>query len=198
MQNIVMAGCGAVGSRLALEVGAPGLSFLLIDDDRIDANNVRTGSTIYWSQHIGAFKTVALGEMLYRRWGCDAVADTEMLTENRVIVTYRQFVGAQVVVDGFDNVAARRLLVDMSGRNVPPVLHVGVSAAGSGIVAWGDKYELPDLAPPRGENPVCTHQLGRGIITFTASVAALIVSDFLATGKMRSVITTRALGVIDL
>ena len=43
MQDIVIAGCGAVGSRLALECAAPGLSFLLIDDDRVDGNNVRSG-----------------------------------------------------------------------------------------------------------------------------------------------------------
>ena len=192
MQNVVFAGCGAVGSRMALESGRVGTSYLLIDDDRVDFMNVQTGSTIFWRQHVGAFKTWALSEMLARRFGALAVADTETLTPARMR-HYNYFAEARVVVDGFDNVEARRLTMQ-SGC---PVLHVGVSASGTGVVAWDDKYELPDAAPARGDNPVCTHALGREIITFTATVGAVFLADWLYQGiKRPSVITTRDLSVI--
>ncbi len=202
MQDIVLAGCGAVGSRLALELAAPGLSFLLIDDDRVDGNNVRTGSTIFWSQHIGVYKVWALGEMLARRFGCVSHAFNETLTRSKV-QQFGLFRGARVIVDGFDNVEARQMLVDLQalpeyGQAIPPVVHVGVSPHGTGLVAWGDKYELPEEAPARGVNPVCTHALGRDIITWTSTVAAIIIRQYLETGRQRSVITTKGLSVIDL
>lgn len=193
MQDIVIAGCGAVGSRLALECAAPGLSFLLIDDDRVDGNNVRSGSTIFWSQHVGSYKVQALGEMLYRRFGCLSHTDHASLTERRVR-EYNRFAGARVVVDGFDNVEARLLTTQAA----VPVLHVGVSAQGTGGVLWGANYEFPENPVPRGENPVCTHALGRSIITFTASIAALVLTEYLESGRMRSFVTTRNLDLIPI
>ena len=45
MTEIVVCGCGAVGSLLALNIAhIPDVSFVLIDDDRIEEDNIATSA----------------------------------------------------------------------------------------------------------------------------------------------------------
>lgn len=181
--KIAMAGCGALGSRIAFEIAQPGLEFLLIDDDIIEPHNVETGTTIYSRQHIGVTKVTALGDILYRRACTPAWAEGRALTAARLA----WFDGCDLVIVTFDNAASRRLCCSLP----LPTLQVGVSEVGTGAAMWSQDYTPPAVTHPRGAepNPVCTAHLGRHLIRFTAAVAAGLIEAFLATGDQRSVLT---------
>lgn len=179
-KKIALFGCGAVGSLLALSLSDPDIQFALHDDDKVDENNIATSA--FYKHHIGAYKAQVLAEMLYRKSGCKAVSDIKTVVSHAVVDNV--FV-PDLILDCFDNVAARGLLCSLSA----PTLHVGVSADRTGAVIWDADYILPDGAP-RGQDQFCTHQAGKAIIRATAAVAARIVEDFLATGRQRSVVLT--------
>lgn len=173
--SISICGCGAVGSQVALFIAQPNMRFVLIDDDRIEEDNIFT--TAYSRQHVGAYKAQVLGELLYRKSGCISEIYTRTLERGRFTFP------CDLVLDCFDNVDARAL------TRSSHTLHIGVSQERTGAVTWDKDYTLPE-GLPRGEEQFCTHQVGRRIIRFTAAVAANIVETFLATGRQESVIIT--------
>lgn len=175
---IAIVGCGALGSRIALELH--GQEFLLWDDDRVGEENV--GTSAYSLHHAGRFKAVVLSELCARR-GVRAEHVTETLDRGNVV---RLSVMA-LVVDCLDNAPSRALLTGLS----VPTLHVGVSEAGSGSCLWDhDGYEVPDDGYARGENPVCTHQLNAQLLRMTATAAVGVIEDWLANGVARSALVT--------
>lgn len=189
--NIVLCGAGALGSQLLFAAARPEMTGTIIDFDRVEyAANVASGTTVYGSPQVGAYKAVALAEIVYRLRGARFAPDTERLTTERVTRVYQGFREATVVVDAFDNLPARSLLC---GRHVP-VLHVAVSNQGTGVVAWDNAYQLPESVDGP---PVCTHQLGVRLLRFTAAIAANVLDTFLADGVRLNKMVTQGLGVID-
>lgn len=182
--RIVVAGCGAVGSQLTLMIAQPDIVFVLIDDDRIEQDNIATSA--FSRQHIGAFKATVLGELLYRKAGCVSEVYNEELTPRNA---RRLLYPHDILLDCFDNVDARQLTCHPVIPS-PLTLHVGVSRERTGAVTWDDDYQLP-RGTQRGEEQFCTHMAGRRIIRFTAAVAANMVDEWLATGRQSpSVLTT--------
>lgn len=176
--TIVAAGCGALNSQTIMHLASPEVQVVLIDDDRIEPNNVSTGTTIYSHQHLRALKANVLAELYYRKTGTPATPFPHTLERSQQVMEFNP----DLVIDGFDNWEARRLV---SGLGVP-TLHQGVSIARVGMVEWDEDYKIPARGFARGENPVCTNQLGRRILAVTALATALVVMDFIATGARRS------------
>lgn len=187
--HIAIAGCGALGSQIAWHIALPGDEFILIDDDRVGAENTLNGTSVYRPSHVGAYKAVVLSEMLYRQAVVLATPDTRAFTDARRHV----LADADLVVDCFDNAEARRATFLHTAK---PVLHVGVSAGGTGAALWGGQYVIDPNAPLRGQGGVCTHLLGRLILRFTAAVAAGIVDHFRATGVQRAAVVNEHMEVL--
>lgn len=176
--HILICGCGALGSQIALHLARPERTFTLIDDDRVEEANLLT--TVYQARQVGVYKVDALADLLWRK--CRAHASASRRTLDRPPS------GAyDLVVDTFDNPQARALTVGLPC----PTVHVGVSEARTGALAWDARYVLPTGAR-RGENPVCTHALGAPILRLTAALAANTIEDFLATGRERDWVVTEA------
>lgn len=182
--RIAVAGCGALGSQLALHLAHPDHTFLLLDDDRVEEDNLLT--TIYTRPHLGCQKAIVLAEMLYHKAGCVAEVHTRTLETGAPIVRWKP----DLLIDTFDNFVARALTNHVYiGRDRVPTLHVGVSATRVGAIVWDERYTVPE-GPPRGENPICTHELGRPILRLTAALAANVVEHWVATGEQRDVWVT--------
>jgi hypothetical protein len=192
--RIVIAGCGAVGSQVAWHIARRDHEFLLIDDDRIAEHNVTTGTTMYSLQHVGVQKAVALGELLWRRCGCRVEPHARTLETSRPIVRWKP----ELVIDGFDNSTARAITTHLHVERVRvPTLHVGVSGARTGEITWDERYEVPPVTFQRGDvEAPCTHELGRQILRFTASVAAGVVEHWIATGEKRDLVVTERMAVL--
>jgi hypothetical protein len=175
---LAIVGCGALGSRIALEL--PGRELLLWDDDRVEEHNV--GTAAFRLQHVGRLKTIVLSELCARR-GIRAKYSTETLDGSNVTALTE----CSLVLDCLDNAPSRALLT----RLPVPTLHVGVSGAGSGSCLWdhhGYRMEVDGYA--RGQNPVCTHQLNAQLLRMTAVAALGVVEDWLNTGLTRSALVT--------
>jgi hypothetical protein len=182
-ERIVIAGAGALGSQIAMHLALPDREFLIIDDDRVEEENLLT--TVYSRQHVGAMKAVVLAELLWRKCRCKSQTCTQTLTSrSRVIMPL-----PAVLVDTFDNTEARELT--RHGFTV----HVGVSENRTGSVVWDKFYAVPG-GPPRGQNPICTHELGRPILRFTAAIAAGAIEEFLETGKQTCYVCTEDMRVL--
>ncbi len=175
---IAIVGCGALGSRIAVELH--GQELVLWDDDRVEEHNV--GTSAYSLQHTGRFKTIALSELCARR-GIRAEHVTDTLDRGNV----SRLSSAALVVDCLDNAPSRALLTRLS----VPTLHVGVSMSGSGSCLWDHEgYEVPDDGYSRGQNPVCTHLLNAQLLRMTATVAVGVIQDWLRDGTTRSAVVT--------
>ena len=185
MTRICLAGAGALGSWIALFLAQPNIEFLIIDDDRVDDVNVPVSA--FNQKHIGKPKAVALAELVWLKAGCEA--QTYMKTLSVPCRPISVF-SPDLVIDAFDNVESRGLLVLLP----TPTLHVGVSDDGVGIAIWDENYTLPP-GPPRGEDTFCTHQAGRKVLRMTAVVAAGVIETWMETGERESVVVTEK-GVI--
>jgi len=177
---ITLFGCGAVGSQVALHLAHPDIKFILIDDDRVEEDNLLTSAFV--KSQIGINKGQALANLLWRKNEC--ASDFHNLTLN--IKNYPKFIEkSDLALDCFDNAEARNITC----KHSIPTLHIGVSNQGTGGVTWDEDYnQLTGL--PRGQDRFCTHLAGRGIIRLTASMAALVVEKYMENGKKISLVVT--------
>lgn len=159
--NILMLGCGALGSRIAIELQG-GHRLSLLDMDRVGEENI--GTSAFFKEQVGMSKVDALAELCYRR---NIVVDDVYFRELfRVNVARIAALNFDLAVCTFDTFTARRL-----AHKLPvPVLHVGLSESLSGLIGMAGYYPLG--TDTEGGNPVCTHLLGVGIISTTAVIAA--------------------------
>lgn len=184
---IVLAGCGALGSQIGMLLAHLPYEFSLLDDERVEEANVRNGTSAYYRHHVGVMKAHALATMMYRKSWAIAVADTRTLEG-----PYRRHSHVDLLIDTFDNPRSRSWTC---GLDIP-VMHVGVSADRVGSVLWGGHYRPSEDGYQRGENPVCTHQLGASILRVTSAVAASLAEGFLSNGYMDDVVITDTLQVL--
>lgn len=183
-RRIAFLGCGALGSQIAWNLAYPNhWEFILVDFDTIDQNNVETGTTVFSRQHIGASKVNALAEIVWRKGRVNCEVRNERMTAANI---GRLWEGMDLVLDLFDNAASRRLTMSRSLPLNPPVMHVAVSGARTGQIAWNDRYEPAEDGP----NPVCTHALGARILRMTSTVAAGAVESFFDHGRTEEVVIT--------
>jgi hypothetical protein len=177
VERILICGAGALGSQIAMLLASPEREFVVVDRDVVEADNLRT--SVYLDYHVGSPKAVVLSELLYRKgsWSLPVFKD---ITEGSISDLVDRY---DLVVDAFDNVAARRL-TEHIGYDV---LHAGVTAERTGIVQWGEDFPIP-AEDPEGED-LCTHELGVSILSLTAAWAAHLAEFWLAeNGKAGRVI----------
>ncbi len=176
MTEIVLFGCGALGSNIINGIVRPNDKITLHDDDKVDVVNVATGTTIYSSEHIGRNKASALATILSRRYGVQCIPKTRTLNFPIAIKD------SALVIDCFDNIKSRAWTM-VTGQ---PTIHVSIGEQHLGAIEWDDIYQLPESGYKRGENPVCTNELGRDLILFTSTVASIIINKYLSSGVKES------------
>ncbi len=180
MTHIILCGCGALGSNIAMGIAREGQYFYLFDDDVVALENTN-GLSAFTPDSIGRKKIDALAVMLRRRYNVNASGRSKTVTNRNQLPDQ---VGVDcIAIDCFDNVEARGYTV---GLDVPTV-HVSIGEQGLGAIEWDDIYELPKSGYERDENPVCTNELGRDLILFTSTVASIIINKYLSTGVKESV-----------
>jgi molybdopterin-synthase adenylyltransferase len=175
--RIVVCGAGAVGSNLTDNLARQGAANLrVIDRDRVEEHNV---STQLWSlEDVGTFKAETLRNALFRATGVEIEAVPKELSEKNV----RKLLGeADLVVDGFDNSASRKLVTKQCAASGTACLHVGLSADYAEVI-WNEGYRVPaDVA-----GDVCDYPLARNLVLMAAAVAAETILRFLTAGVKES------------
>jgi molybdopterin-synthase adenylyltransferase len=175
--RIVVCGAGAVGSNLVETLVRQGAQNLrVIDRDRVEEHNIST--QVWLAEDVGAFKAEVLRNTLYRAAGVEIDAVTRELGEKNV---RKLLAEADLVVDGFDNSASRRLVTEHCRGAGLPCLHVGLNADYAEIL-WNDVYRVPgDVA-----GDVCDYPLARNLVLIAVSVAAETALRFLTMGERES------------
>ncbi|MBM3462540.1 MAG: ThiF family adenylyltransferase [Armatimonadetes bacterium] len=182
---ITVCGAGAVGANLTESLARVGCARLkVIDRDRVEERNL---STQPWQRgDVGAQKARILGNTLFRALRVEVVAVVDELSSGNVA---RLLAGSGLVVDAFDNSAARRAVHEHCAAADVPCLHVGL-AADYAEVAWNEVYRVPSDA----QDDVCDYPLTRSLVLLAVAVASEAVVAFAARGERVS----RAITLNDL
>jgi molybdopterin/thiamine biosynthesis adenylyltransferase len=172
--RIVLCGAGALGSHLADNLVRQGARQLtVVDRDRVESHNI--GTQLYDEGDVGAFKAEVLRTRLFRAAGVEIAAVAKALDERNVAKLLR---GADLVLDTFDNSAARALVTQHCRTAALACLHLGMNAD-YGEVRWNETYRVPaDVLAP----DVCAYPLARNLILIVVALGAEAALRFLVDG----------------
>jgi molybdopterin/thiamine biosynthesis adenylyltransferase len=171
---ITLCGAGALGSHLADSLARQGFrQWKVIDRDRIEEHNV--GTQLYGEAEVGAWKVEALRGRLFRAVGVEIEAVAKELTErnSRSLVK-----GSGVVIDTFDNSAARQLVQKQCRTEAIPCLHVGLFADYAEVI-WDENYRVPRDV----EGDVCDYPLARNLVLLAVAVASEALIRYVLEGS---------------
>lgn len=177
--RLVVCGAGAVGSNLVNNLVRQGFrSIRVIDDDRIESHNV--GTQTYSTGDVGAFKADVLQADVFRAVGAEIEAERKRLTEKNVD---KLLGGADVVIDGFDNTASRRLVTESCRQNGTACLHIGLSADYAEVL-WNEGYRVPQDGA--GGVDVCDYPLARNLTQFAVALASEALVRYVLTARRQN------------
>ena len=172
---ITICGAGALGGNLAETLARMGFGRLtVIDRDRVEMRNLSTQP--YMRAEVGTPKARALANALYR---AVQARMTPIVAELTAANAAALLASAALVVDAFDNHAARAAVSAFARRAAVPCLHIGFSGDGvygSGI--WEPGYAVPGDA---GDDP-CDYPLTRPFALALAALAARAAVESLTAG----------------
>ena len=171
--RLTLCGAGALGSHLADNLTRQGLIDLrVIDRDRVEEHNV--GTALYGLADVGVWKVEALRNRLFRGAGVEVEAVARELTADNA---GRLLQGAGLVIDAFDNSAARRLVQQQCRARGLDCLHVGLSADYAEVI-WDEGYRVPQ----DGGLDTCDYPLARNLVLLAVAVASETLVRFILTG----------------
>jgi molybdopterin/thiamine biosynthesis adenylyltransferase len=173
---IALCGAGALGSLLADNLARQGVAqWNVIDRDRVEAHNV--GTQLYGEAEVGTWKVEALRSRLFRAVGIEIEAVAKELTARNARSLLK---GSGLVIDTFDNSAARQLVQDRCRADALPCLHVGLFADYAEVI-WDESYRVPrDVA-----GDVCEYPLARNLVVLAVAIASESVVGFILGGARR-------------
>jgi predicted kinase len=179
---ITLCGAGALGANLTETLARMGLPKLrVIDRDRIEAHNL---STQPWTQQdVGAAKARVLAAMLYRAVAARVEPQhVELTTANAL----QLLGGSAVIVDAFDNQAARAAVSSAATSLGVPCLHVALAVSGDyGCGLWDDAYRLSAADTTAATLDTCDYPLTRPLALLVAAAGAEVLVEWLRTGEQR-------------
>jgi molybdopterin-synthase adenylyltransferase len=180
-QLVTICGAGALGANLAETLARMGLNRLrVIDRDRIEAHNL---STQPWTQQdVGTSKARILANALYRAVGARVEPQHTELTPANAATLLN---GSRVVVDAFDNLAARHAVTTTTAELGIPCLHIALGSAGDyGCGLWDAAYITNDTGNPKEDT--CDYPLTRPLALLVVAAAAEVLVEHLLNGSRRS------------
>ena len=178
---ITVCGAGALWANIIENLARSGAGSLsVIDRDRIEERNVSTQP--YYKSDVGAYKVKILTNNLYRALGVTVDGRSKELTATNAPQFLRD---TNLVIDTFDNSAARQALKDFCQQAQLPCLHVGL-ASDYAEVMWNDIYRVPSPA----NDDVCDYPLARNLVMLTVAVACEVVMSFVVSEQQQSFTVT--------
>ena len=178
---ITVCGAGALGANIIENLARSGAGSLsVIDRDRIEERNLSTQP--YYKSDVGAYKVKILTNNLYRALGVTVDGRSKELT----VTNAPQFLrDTNLVIDTFDNSAARQALKDYCQQAQLPCLHVGLASDYAEVI-WNDIYRVPSPA----NDDICDYPLARNLVMLTVAVACEVVMSFVVSEQQQSFTVT--------
>ncbi len=197
--TLIVVGAGFLGSLFANEVAKRALalethlSLVLCDDDRVEKRNLVT--QLYSPDHLGRKKALALSKIIGQYPSITAYPYADRIDEPicREIIEAAKGRGAvrTTIVSAVDNVPSRLELWKASMGTETPLLSLGITPGGEGVVQWTVPDRLDtniftpmNVGPDRAQNmgkveiPPCelTGFRGLGLNVAFAGMKALFIS----------------------
>jgi molybdopterin/thiamine biosynthesis adenylyltransferase len=174
---LTICGAGALGSNLIDNLSRSGVSQIrVIDFDRVEKSNLST--QIYADADVGALKVDALKNKVFRNIGAEIEAVNKKLEASNVKQLLKK---STLVLDCFDNNAARQCIQDEVRGKKTPCLHVGLYEDYAEVV-WDEKYRVPK---DQAQGDVCDYPLARNIAMLACIVATEEILSFCLDAKPR-------------
>ena len=172
--RVTICGVGAVGSNLADNLVRQGVARLrAIDKDRVEEHNVSTQA--YAEAEVGVWKVEALRNRLFKVAGVEIDAVRKELTAQNA----KQLLGdCDLIVDAFDNSAARQLVQETVRASGAACLHVGLFEDYCEVI-WDERYRVPnDVA-----GDVCDYPMARNLVQLAVVIASEQILKLAGTGE---------------
>ncbi len=175
-KRVTVCGAGALGGNLVEMLARMGFTCIkVIDKDRVEMRNLSTQP--YSRAEVGFPKARALANTLYRAVQAKVEPVGAELTETNAASLLRESV---LVVDAFDNRAARAAVSKAVQALNIACLHIGFSADGLyGSGLWEPGYQVPRELP----GDPCDYPLTRPLALVLVALTAQSISDFFRTGQ---------------
>ena len=181
-QHLTFCGCGAVGSNLAENMIRQGFQKVkVIDFDRVEEHNRHT--QIWGRRHAGMLKATAMNNIMFDEMKMPIEAVTTKLESSNIKKLIEK---STLVIDGFDNVASRKLVTDYCRDNKINCLHVGLYKD-CADVTWNETYRVPGEVTGMD---VCEYALARNTVLLAITVATDVIIRWLDTGVKESYFIT--------
>jgi molybdopterin/thiamine biosynthesis adenylyltransferase len=174
---VTICGAGALGANITENLARSGFGKLkVIDRDRIEERNLSTQP--YYRSEIGAYKAKILANNLYRALAVAIDGQTkELMPEN----ADRLLGGSALIIDTFDNSAARGAVKDYCASTQIHCLHVGLGGDYAEVI-WNEIYRVPSPV----NDDICDYPLARNLVMLAVAVAGEAIVKFIATGERQS------------
>ncbi len=171
---ITLCGAGALGSLLADNLVRQGFRLSkFIDRDRVEEHNV--GTQLYGESEVGTWKVEALRNRLFRAVGLEIEAVAKEITDRNARGLLK---GSGLIVDTFDNAAARQIVQDYCRAEGRHCLHIGLFSDYAEVI-WDEEYRVPrDIA-----GDVCDYPLARNLVLMAAAIASEALIRFVLDGS---------------
>jgi molybdopterin/thiamine biosynthesis adenylyltransferase len=171
---VMLCGAGALGSLLADNLARQGVRrWKVIDRDRVEQHNV--GTQLYGESEVGAWKVEALRTRLFRAVGVEIEPVAKEFTDRNAKGLLK---GSGIVIDAFDNAAARRLVQEHCRAAALPCLHVGLNADYAEVF-WDEGYRVPNDVGA----DVCDYPMARNLVMLAVAVASEALIRFVLDGS---------------
>ena len=174
---ITIVGTGALGSHVLLFGRNLKVTWVAIDDDRVEKKN--TLSQFHTRQGIGRNKAQAAAQMMKGLFGVNIKAVPHRLTADNAEMLLG---GTDLILDCLDNGASRRILQALVRKVGTPCLHGALAADGQfGSVVWDEGFTI-DNEDVEGQ-ATCE---GGEFLPFIVDVAnglVIAIQTYLETGK---------------
>ncbi len=130
--KVGIAGVGGIGSNVAVNLVRAGVdSFLLVDFDRVEPSNLNR--QFYFADQLGRPKVDVLRENLLRIAPAAEIETRQLRLEPANMV--ETFAGCDVLVEGFDDQASKKQLIEaFAGSGLPIVSASGIAGRGLGSI----------------------------------------------------------------
>jgi molybdopterin/thiamine biosynthesis adenylyltransferase len=170
--TLTVCGAGALGSNLVDNLTRQAFTNIkVIDKDRVEVHNLNT--QVYADADVGALKVEALKNKVFRNIGTEIEAVNKELTPANVKQLLKK---STLVLDCFDNNAARQTVQDEVRARKIPCLHCGLFGEGGyGEVIWDEFYKVPR---DQTEGDVCDYPLARNLVCLVVNIASEEIIDF--------------------
>jgi molybdopterin/thiamine biosynthesis adenylyltransferase len=174
---VTICGAGALGANITESLARTGFGRLrVIDRDRVEERNLSTQP--YYRSDIGAQKAKIVTNVLYRALGVtvDAQAVELSLANAKKLLD-----GSTLVIDTFDNSAARQAVKEECEALAIPCLHAGLAGDYAEVI-WNEIYRVPSPA----NDDVCDYPLARNLVMLAVAVTCEVAIAFAATAEQNS------------